>query len=227
MYKFFAIDGNDGSGKNTQAQMLVEYLKSLGRKTLFLSFPRYEETLGGKLLKKSLAGEYGDFIGLDSHWASLPYAIDRYESRAQIVSSLANGTYVICDRWVSANQIHQSGKFLDLEKRREFLHWLNHLEYGVLKLPRPTMSIYLDVPLEVSLELLQKKNRDSAENNKAYLENSVEAARWLIAEEPNHWIRIRCAHEGVMRTREDIQGEIIKQLVARGLLTVLHESVCP
>ena len=41
MGRFIVIDGLDGSGKETQAKLLTEYLKSLGKTVRVLSFPCY------------------------------------------------------------------------------------------------------------------------------------------------------------------------------------------
>ena len=216
--KFFVIDGNDGSGKNTQAQMLVHCLTKLNKKVEFLSFPRYNDTFFGKMLRQSLDGEYGDFVTLDPHLASLPYALDRWVSRNLILNTIASGGYVVCDRYVSANQIHQGGKIGDEKERFLFLTWLDELEYGQFRIPKPTVSIYLDVPLKISLELISEKNRDTVENNKKYLANSHESARWLMKERPHQWIRVRCAdQEGrVLRSREDIHAEVVTKLKEGG-----------
>lgn len=217
--KFFVIDGNDGSGKQTQTEMLVHCLRKLNKKVITLSFPRYEETFFGKVLKKSLAGEYGNFVELDPHIASIPYAADRWLSRGVILGAISSGTFVVCDRYVSANQIHQGGKITDEVERIEFLSWLDQMEYKEFKIPKPNVSIYLDVPLTISLKLMNDKQKDTVENNELYLKNSHEAARWLMTQRANQWIRIRCATaEGEMRSRENIHGDIVDQLMEGGHL---------
>ncbi len=213
--RLIVIDGNDGSGKQTQSAMLRTSLLHIGKKVLPMSFPRYEDTFFGKELRKALSGEYGDFASLDPHLASVLYAADRWASKALIQRELATGVYVICDRYVSANQIHQGGKIPDESERGDFLAWLDQLEYGEFGLPQPDISIYLDVPPALSEKLMSDKTRDIVEASPDYLKNSHESAQWLIARYPDRWIHIHCTVRGLMRSREDIHGEITHWLYER------------
>lgn len=216
--KFIVLDGNDGSGKQTQSELLQDFLVGQGKSAIQISFPRYEETFFGKMLKELLAGKYGNFVDLDPHLASLPYAVDRWSSKELIEKTLEEGGYIICDRYASANQIHQGGKVADITDRKEFLSWLDQMEYEELKIPRPDVFVYLDVPLEVSLGLMNKKNRDTVENNYKYLSNSRESAEWLIGQKPEKWVSIQCIKDEVIRTRNDIHIEIVRILTERGIL---------
>ncbi len=217
--KFIVIDGNDGSGKQTQSEMLRDLLIKHDKKAIGMSFPRYGETFFGDLLKELLMGKYGNFVDLDPHLASIPYAADRWSSGELIRSTIENGGYVICDRYASANQIHQGGKFENEEERREFLEWLKKMEFGVFKIPVPDICIYLDVPLEISLELMSQKSKDTVENNQKYLSNSRKSAEWLIKQQPEKWIHIRCSDGIKIRTREDIHREIVDELKKRELIS--------
>ncbi len=214
--KMIVIDGNDGSGKHTQSEMLRTSLVALGKNILPLSFPRYEDTFFGRELKKALKGKYGDFVNLDPHLASLLYVADRWASKPLIKRFLSSGGFVICDRYVSANQIHQGGKIEDEAEREEFLSWLDQIEFGEYALPRPDLCIYLDVPPEKSEELMSDRTRDQVESNPNYLRNSHKSAQWLITKRPDEWLHIRCLDEqGGMRKREDIHIEILAQLQNR------------
>jgi dTMP kinase len=216
--KFIVLDGNDGSGKQTQSEMLRDFLLKQNKSALQMSFPRYEETFFGKMLKELLAGKYGNFVDLDPHLASLPYAVDRWSSKELIENTVKSGGYVICDRYASANQIHQGGKIENLEERKEFLKWLDQMEYKELGIPMPDVFVYLNVPLEVSLGLMNKKNKDTVENNYKYLSNSRESAEWLIQHQPEKWVSVDCVSDGKIRSREDIHNEIVEKLTVRGIL---------
>lgn len=214
--KLIVIDGNDGSGKHTQAEMLRSYFVSIGKKVLPLSFPRYQDTFFGRELRKALDGKYGDFVNLDPHLAALLYVADRWASKPLMKQMITEGGYVICDRYVSANQIHQGGKIENESEREDFLAWLDQMEFGEYSLPRPDVSIYLDVPPEVSRALMSDKTRDIVENNPTYLENSHKSAQWLISKRPEDWLHVRCLNDkGEMRERKDIHTEIVMRLVNR------------
>lgn len=216
--RLIVLDGNDGSGKQTQSEMLRSALLKLNRKVLPISFPRYQDTFFGMELRKALDGKYGDFGNLNPRLASHLYAADRWASGSLIRDAIKSGKLVIADRYMSANQIHQGGKIQDQTERENFLAWLDQLEYGEFKIPRPDASIYLDVPPVVSKQLMSDKTRDIVEENPQYLENSHASAQWLIKKFPDQWIHIRCTKRGLMRTREEIHEEILNRLRARSVL---------
>jgi dTMP kinase len=219
---FIVFDGNDGSGKATQSKMLEVYLREKGVAAERVDFPAYDTNLFGKLIGECLAGKHGDFVTMDPKVASTLYACDRHESSAHIRELLDAGTVVIADRFTSANQIHQGGKIADIEKRKEFLEWLDTMEHEKLSIPRPDKILYLQVPLEMSLELLQKKRAqknsnlegaklDTVEEDRNYLERSHESAQYLLTTQPN-WELVDCMSSGEMRTVESIHQEILVKL---------------
>ncbi|NTW90229.1 MAG: thymidylate kinase [Candidatus Moranbacteria bacterium] len=218
--KLIVIDGSDGSGKATQTALLLKRLKREGRRARTLDFPRYEANLFGGLIGECLAGEHGDFAGLDPRIASVLYAADRFESKRMIEKWLAEGCVVVLDRYVSSNQIHQGGKIPDAKRRREFLAWLDRMEFGVFGLPRPDIIIHLHVPTETSRQLLLEKGatdkkpylrggkkQDVVETNGKYLEDSRESALRLVRKQ-NDWRQVECSSRGVLLSREEISEQV-------------------
>lgn len=215
---FIVFDGNDGSGKATQARLLGEYFESISQEYLKVDFPAYDKNFFGKLIGEALRGEHGDFVHMDPKIASTLYAADRYESAPLIREALAEGKVVFADRYASSNQIHQGGKIADEAERIEFLGWLSEMEHDVFGIPRPDLIIYLDVPVENSLELLTQKRqakiggmadgeKDTVEEDRQYLERSHETARWLASREKN-WRVVDCMKDGTLRSPEDIHQEV-------------------
>ncbi|HYF29237.1 MAG TPA: thymidylate kinase [Candidatus Paceibacterota bacterium] len=216
---FIVLDGNDGSGKATQTELLNQALAEKGIESVKLDFPAYDRNLFGALVGECLAGKHGDFLHLDPKIASPLYALDRLESTPSIKEALSAGKVVLADRFASSNQIHQGGKIEDEAEREAFLLWLEQMEHEVLGIPRPDAIIYLKVPVETSLALLTEKRaqknaalgeaaRDMVEEDRRYLERSHETANWLASREAN-WHIIDCAENGGMRTREDIHAEVL------------------
>lgn len=222
--KFIVLDGNDGSGKATQAKLLAEALEKKGVSVERIEFPAYDRNVFGALIGECLAGERGDFVHLDPKIASSLYALDRFESAASIRTALAEGKTVTADRYASSNQIHQGGKIEDESERHAFMQWLDRVEHEVLGIPRPDMIVYLRVPLEVSLGLLEEKRAlknsalavgemDTVEADRTYLARSIETAEWLLASQPN-WRVVDCMQEGGLRSREEIHQDICDILEA-------------
>lgn len=209
--KFIVMDGSDGSGKQTQVALLVEYLRAQGKKVSSLDFPRYQDNFHGRLLKRALAGEFGDFLSLTPYTASVLYTGDRFESSGEIKDRLAAGEIVVADRFTTANMIHQGGKFTDPVKRQEYLDWITNLEYGYLEMPKPDVILFLRVPVAISLKLLEgKQGKDKAEENIPYLTRSLACAEAIAPQ--YSWVLIDCAPTGELRPREDIHQDIVTKV---------------
>lgn len=221
--KLIVFDGIDGSGKATQVKLLEKCLKKEGRKVKIIDFPRYYNNLMGKLIGNCLSGKHGDFLNLDPYITSVLFAADRFESSKQIAVWLNQGYIVIADRYASANQIHQAGKIKDAKKRKELLQWLEKLEYGVFKIPRPDAILYLDVSVKKSLELTNCKapakkkylhgQQDQHECNETFLKNSRLSALEVVRKK-NNWIMIDCLNGDRMMTKQEI-GAIVWDKVSR------------
>jgi dTMP kinase len=224
---FIVFDGNDGSGKATQTRLLAAFLEAEGKEHIKMDFPAYERNFFGALVGECLAGKHGDFLHMDPKVASSLYALDRLESTPAIRSALEAGKVVLADRFASSNQIHQGGKIADDAERAEFLLWLDKMEHEVLGIPRPDAIIYLDVPVEVSLELLTQKRaaknqiladgeRDTVEEDRNYLERSHTTAQWLAGRQSN-WHVVSCLEGGELRSPEAIHTEartVIEKLLS-------------
>lgn len=220
--KLIVIDGIDGSGKATQVKLLADRLKKEKIRLKTIDFPRYYDNFFGKLIGEYLSGKYGDFIQVAPRLASVLYAADRFEASHDIKKWLDQGYVVIADRYVSANQIHQGGKIKSLKDRKEFLKWLEEMEHGVFKIPRPDVVVYLDVPFEVSKSWLEKKvaqrkkkylkgKRDVAEDNLTHLKDSRASALTLEKENKN-WTRIECCKGMVCLPPEGVHELVYKTI---------------
>lgn len=210
--KLIVIDGSDGVGKATQTKLLVERLKKEKIPVATLDFPQYKNNFFGAFIKECLSGEYGDFIALDPHIASVLYAADRFESKKKIEKWLAQGKVVVLDRYVSANQMHQGGKIKDSSGRKKFLSWLDTMEHEIFKLPRPDAILYLHLPTELSLRLINKRGKkDLAEKNVRYLDQSRQNALRII-QTTALWKKINCTDARGILSREKIHEVVYASL---------------
>jgi len=212
--QLIVIDGGDNVGKATQADLLMRHLVSDGHAVGKMDFPRYSQNAFGHLLQEALKGEHGDFMNLDPKIASTLYAADRFESKQELLQWIDEGRIVIFDRYVSANMLHQGAKIDGADEREEFLKWLDHVEYEVFGMPRPDLTIYLDVPPEKSEKLLEyvvgigAKNPDIAESDRDHQEKVAACATYLSTSR-DQWETVQCMSDAeTLRTREDIHEEV-------------------
>lgn len=213
---FVVIDGIDWSGKWTQVKLLEKKLLDMWKKIKILDYPRYEEK-SSFAVKKYLNGDY--WKDVTAKQASIFYAIDRFDDSFNLKEDFEKYDFIISNRYVSANMIHQIGKINDKLKRDEFLDWLEELEYWIFGIPRPDITIFLNVTPEMSQKLvLMKDNReylknwkkmDLHEEDKNHLKNAHTAAMEIV-EKYSDWVKIDCEENSKMRSIENINNDILK-----------------
>lgn len=217
--KLIVIEGTDCSGKETQSKLLVENLNKIGKKAISLSFPMYDtptgKIVGGPYLGRSDLCESwfeeGN-VNVDPKIASIYYAADRKYNIDKVKQYIEEGYYVVLDRYISSNMAHQGCKVLDKDERFNVFQWIDKLEYWLLDLPKADLTIFLHVPFELSKQLM--KNRtilDQNEKDDQYLKNAERT--YIELSELYHWTRIDCSIEGVLKTIETINREIIQVIV--------------
>lgn len=213
--KLIVIDGTDGSGKATQVALLEKRLKKEGKIVKIVDFPEYYKNFFGAFIGHCLSEQYYNWINVHPKIASIAYAADRWESSEKIREWLKKGYVVIANRYVSANQIHQGGKIKSTKKRNDFIKWLNKMEYEIFVIPRPDITIYLSLPLNIVLQLLKdresskmkraylKKKKDIYEADVDFLKNSIKSAL-MLEKEIKNFAKIECSEKGKILTREQI-----------------------
>jgi dTMP kinase len=216
-----AIEGIDGSGKNTQAKLLEARLRNSGLTTVLFSFPRYGETFFAASITDYLNGKFGSLSSVDPHFAALLYAGDRFETRAALLSAIAQHDTVLSDRYVASNLAHQGAR-VPAPSRRAFLEWTANLEHEVYGLPRAQLTIYLDIPSEVASTLIQARARRTSATDRAdihesdilYLERCREVYRTLANENfLNPWQTVSCLDDaGRLRDSSNIAQSVWESL---------------
>jgi dTMP kinase len=212
MGKLIVIEGTDGSGKSTQFRMLWEHLKEDGVSFEHIVFPRYQEE-SSALIRMYLGGQFGDKPSdVNAYTASAFFAVDRFASyKMDWGKWYEEGGLVLSDRYTTSNAVHQASKEPE-EKQGDFLKWLYDFEYDKLGLPRPDLTIYLDVPTDFTEKLLRSREADTNttadihEKDMAYLATCRNTGR--KAAQFYGWTLIQCVKDGQMRSIEDIHEEI-------------------
>ena len=214
MGKLIVIEGTDGSGKSTQFRLLWEHLEAENVPFQHIVFPRYQEE-SSALIRMYLGGQFGDKPSdVNAYAASAFYAVDRYASyKMDWGKWYEEGGLVLSDRYTTSNAVHQASKEPD-DQQAQFLHWLYDFEYDKLGLPRPDLTIYLDVPTDFTEKLLRHREADTNtkadihEKDMTYLATCRETGRKAAAY--YGWTVIHCVKDGQMRSIEDIHEEIYR-----------------
>ncbi|MBQ0038297.1 MAG: thymidylate kinase [Clostridiales bacterium] len=215
MGKLIIFEGTDGSGKATQTAMLCRELERRGIPHKKLTFPRYDEE-SSALIRMYLNGAFGQKPGdVNAYAATTFFAVDRYASYKQDWGAFYEaGGLLIADRYTTSNAVHQTSK-LPPEERKAYLDWLFDFEYRMLGLPEPTRVLYLDLPTEISGQMMRRREKETStsadihEKDEEYLRRCRESAAFVV--DYCGWTRIDCAKDGVVRSVEDIHAEVLEK----------------
>lgn len=143
---FIVLEGLDGAGKSTQIKLLREMIEQRGMECEYLHFPRFDAPVYGDMIARFLRGEFGSVEQVNPYLVALLYAGDRADAAAAIRGWIAEGRCVIVDRYVYSNIGYQCAKVTSEEERRSLREWILRTEYEEFGIPRPDVSLFLDVP---------------------------------------------------------------------------------
>ncbi len=223
------LEGLDGAGKSTQIGLLRDMFSRMGVESEYLHFPRFDAPIYGDLIARFLRGELGGLDQVNPYLVALLYAGDRADAAKMIREWMASGKVVILDRYVYSNVSYQCGKVSDREEREALSKWILDLEYNHFEIPRPDISLFLDVPFLFTKRKLEEQrdgaDRDYLNGKKDIHESSLELQQHVrdvylaAAESDDRLTIIDCSTEsGEMNTPEGIfskikerVGEIIDQ----------------
>lgn len=158
---FIVFEGIDGSGTSTQSSLLRDYFVKKGENAVLTAEPSSGPI--GHLLREGLKKRVvfsNDEKRFDQQLAYL-FAADRHDHLYNDVDGvyklLREGKHVICTRYYFSSLAYQS------DEGYEFVYDLNK------RFPKPDLVIYIDNPVETSLERLQQRTVQDVYENKEKL----------------------------------------------------------
>ncbi|MDR2708215.1 MAG: dTMP kinase [Nitrososphaerota archaeon] len=139
---FVCVEGLDGSGKSTQAKLLVKKLCKDGYDAVFTAEPSRGKI--GRFIRKRLFEQERMCTSVEA----LLFAADRVEHvQHTIVPALRAGKIVISDRYVYSSLAYQGSAGLSLD-------WIEAINANAQK---PDLSLFIDVSPEIVLKRLKRK----------------------------------------------------------------------
>ena len=164
---FIVLEGLDGAGKSTQIAKLRDMFRARGVESEYLHFPRFDAPVYGELIARFLRGDLGSVESVNPYLVALLYAGDRAAAAATIRGWLSDGKVVIVDRYVYSNIGYQCAKLPRGEARNMLKDWILHTEYEEFAIPRPDLSLFLDVPFAFTAKKLSETREG---DDRAYLQ---------------------------------------------------------
>ena len=178
---FIVLEGLDGAGKSTQITKLREMFRAKGVESEYLHFPRFDAPIYGELIARFLRGDLGSVESVNPYLVALLYAGDRADAATTIRQWLDDGKVVIVDRYVYSNIGYQCAKIADSSERNTLREWILHTEFEEFGIPKPDLSLFLDVPFAFTerklTEVREGEDREYLQGGKDIHEASLDLQR--------------------------------------------------
>jgi len=170
---FVVLEGIDGSGKGTQAEILKSSVEeNYSNIRVKLTFEPTNTNLGNLI-----RAEMKNKLAKDMRRLALLFAADRlYHVEKVINPSLKRGDFLICDRYVYSSLAYQGqNEFVDFK-------WICNLNYFVTP---PDIVFILDIPVREAMTRIKNRGKEFSEQfEKRYffLEKASDFFRCLCSE---------------------------------------------
>ncbi|QAB18516.1 dTMP kinase [Leucobacter muris] len=206
---FITLEGGDGAGKSTQAELLGAWLEARGHEVVRTREPGGTR-LGVEIRRLLLHG--GEEVGeVDPRAEALLYAADRAQHVARVVRpALERGAVVVQDRYIDSSLAYQgAGRVLDVVDVRRISEWATE---GL----RPALTVLLDLdPADAAARLESRGGTDRLESEADDFHRAVRAGFLGLAEaDPHRFLVLDAA-----QPPEDLNAAVIARVAP--LLTAL------
>lgn len=203
--RFITFEGGEGAGKSSQVTLLSNWLRSNGIDCVTTREPG--GSLNAELIRNLLVAPS------EEEWDPIAEALLHFAARRQHVSrtiepALAEGNWVISDRFADSTAVYQG---IALSAGRSLVDELYRLTIAPL---RPAMTVIIDVPVEVGMARAVKRGEDPSRYellDKEFHEAVRRGFQTLAAREPDRCILVDGARD-VDRVFADVKDAVCARL---------------
>lgn len=205
---FISFEGPDGAGKSTVIQAIAEYLRGQDQGPVLITREPGGSQIAEKIRQIILDVENK---AMDDWTEALLYAASRRQHLVEVVEpALAAGQIVLCDRYVDSSIAYQgAGRKLGTAA-------VAQLNDFAIQGKLPDLTIYLDLPVEVGLQRVQKLGQgfDRLEGQKLEFHQRVRQAYLQLATDNPQRIKKVDAQQPLAQVIQDCQAVIQTYLTA-------------
>ena len=199
--KLVVLEGTDGTGKATQSRLLRDYLTKSGAASISFSYPDYGSVYG-KVIDDFLHGRKK----LTPDEQFFVYILDMIKDISAVKEALGRG-FVIMDRYLFSTLAYQCANGFEYDRAKKII--------PLTGLQKPDLTLYIDVPVDVSMErkLKQKGTVDNFEKDRDLLTKVKKNYSIMMSEGfySGSWARID-GSQGIEKVSEAILSELERKL---------------
>jgi dTMP kinase len=213
--RFITFEGGEGAGKSTQIRLLADRLDAAGIRAIVTREPGGSP--GAEIIRHVVLSGMGKLLGAEAETLLFAAARDDHV-HAVIEPALAQGIWVLCDRFSDSTRAYQ-GRLGEVAPA--LLNAMERVTIGALK---PDLTVILDVPVEIGMKRAAARrgqgvpDRFEAEGVQFH-QQLREAFRLIVAHEPQ-----RCVLIDANADADKVASEIWATLTER-LLTKPRETI--
>jgi dTMP kinase len=198
--RFITVEGIEGAGKSTNIAFVEDLLAAAGRQVVRTREPG--GTPLGEELRHLLLGHRHEGMAEDTELL-LMFAARAEHLRRVIRPALAEGRWVLCDRFTDATFAYQGGgRGVARERIADLEQWVQ----GDL---RPDLTLLLDVPADTGLERAgQRSDPDRFERQQEPFFAAVRAAYLAIARAEPSRVKVVDASASLGEVQQQIRAVI-------------------
>ncbi len=132
-----SIDAVDSKLANNQAHLIAERLKNDGYTASWIDLS--DSTMpGAYFVNKYESDSYQKDHLFEPFTPAVFYALNHFDASAEITELLSTGAVVVCSNYVISNVL---SRIQDSLTDKNLVNWIDSLEFGMLGLPRPDVTI--------------------------------------------------------------------------------------
>ncbi|KAA0445901.1 MAG: dTMP kinase [Candidatus Thioglobus sp.] len=194
--KFITIDGVEGAGKSTQIDFIRGYLADRGIDIVLTREPGGTQ-IGEKIRELLLNADANMHAETE---LLLMFAARNEHIHTKILPALAQGKWVLSDRFTDATYAYQGGgRGLDNKRIKQLERW-------VLQDFTPDMTMLLDVPVEIGMQRIASRAKDRIEQENLDFFQRVRNAYIARSEQHPERIKLIDASQSAKNTSNKIQA---------------------
>jgi dTMP kinase len=195
--RYIAFEGLEGCGKSTHVTRLAAALGAVATREP-----------GGTTIGASLRATMIDAANtmLSPRAEALLMAADRAQHLDELVTpALQRGQHVVSDRSAYSSLAYQGyGRQLDLAMLKQFNSWAINNRW-------PDLVVYIDVPLDILLERLKKRELDRFEReDRSFFERIARGFNEMAKAEPERWLIV----DGTP-PKDELAATILREVTSR------------
>lgn len=175
--KFIVIEGVDGSGKTTQAKILVEYLEKLGQKVWLTKNPT-NHTIGKFVREEILSGNET----IPPQAIQYLFAADRVVQQEEIIQKLKEGYAVVSDRYFWSSVAYGMTDLNEISDRILTSYSILSFYHQFIV---PDLTLFLEIDSDTSLNRIEDKKEKEIYENREKIEKIISMYKYITDKFPD------------------------------------------